>query len=149
MQAAQQCELISAFYFSETLRKYPIVAVLNRRCVKDYKIPGTDKVIEKGVDVFFPALGLQMDERHYEAPEEFKPERFLDGISAEKIYLSFGDGPRNCVAGRLGKMQTKIGLLSMLLNHKYELKSACDMEFDPKLFTLAPKDPVKLRVIKL
>lgn len=34
--------------FPETLRKYPVVPVLNRTCMKDYKIPGSNKIIEKG-----------------------------------------------------------------------------------------------------
>lgn len=135
-------------HFSEALRKYPIVPVLNRTCVKDYKIPGTNNVIEKGVEVFIPALALQMNEKYYDEPEKFKPERFLNESSAEKIYLPFGDGPRNCIGMRMGKVQTKVGIVLMLLNYKYELKSKRDMELDPKLFLLAPKDSVKLRVIK-
>lgn len=46
--------------FAETLRKYPIVAVLNRTCVKDYEIPKTDKIIEKGVEVFLPVCNADI-----------------------------------------------------------------------------------------
>lgn len=130
------------------MRKCPIGALLNRTCVKDYKIPGTSNVIEKGVEVFIPVLGIQMDEKYFEEPEKFKPERFTDERSAEKMYLPFGDGPRNFIGMLMGKMQTKLGIVLMLLNYKYELESQRDMEFDPKLFFLAPKNPVKLRVIK-
>lgn len=130
------------------MRKYPIGSILNRTCVKDYKIPGTDKVIEKGVEVFISTLGLHMDEKYHSDPEKFKPERFLDEKSTEGMYMPFGAGPRNCIAMRFGKMQTKVGILLMLLNYKYELKSTRDMEFDPKIFMLAPKDPVHLRVLK-
>lgn len=105
-------------------------------------------MIEKGIEVFIPVLGLHMDENYYEEPEMFKPERFLDGNEAGKIYLPFGDGPRNCIARRLGKMQVKVGFLYLLQKFKYELKSKPDMEFNPKNFLLAPKDPVKLRIIK-
>ena len=136
------------FRFPETLRKYPIVPVLNRTCVKDYKIPGTDQVIEKGVEVFIPALALQNDGNYYNDPEKFKPERFIEESSANKPYYPFGDGPRNCIGMRMGKIQTKVGILLMLQKFKYELKSKHDMEFDPQLFLLAPKDSVKLRVIK-
>lgn len=89
-----------------------------------------------------------MDEEYYGEPEKFVPERFVDERSAGKIYLPFGDGPRNCIGLRLGKMQTKVGIVLMLLNHRYELKSKRDMEFDPKLFLLTPKDPIKLRIVK-
>lgn len=69
---------------------------MNRTCVKEYRIPGTNHVIEKGVQVFIPALGLQMDEKYYDAPEQFIPDRFNEENSAGKNilnrpYLPFGD----------------------------------------------------------
>lgn len=137
-----------AFYVLEALRKYPVAAVLWRLCGKDYKIPGTDRVIEKGVTVYIPVRAFQMDEKHYDEPEKFKPERFLDGSSADKPHYTFGGGPRMCIAMNLGKMQIKIGLLFMLLNYKYELKSDHELEFTPRHFLLSPKEPVQLRVIR-
>lgn len=136
------------FIFTEALRKYPLSPILNRLCVKDYQIPGTNKVIEKGTQVFIPALGLHMDEQYYDEPEKFKPERFLDENSAGKIYLAFGDGPRNCIGYKMGKMQVKVGLVLMLHKFKYELESQRDIKFDPRAFFLVPKDLVKLRIIK-
>lgn len=136
------------FFFVETLRKYPVSPILNRSCVKDHKIPDTDQIIEKGTFVFIPALALQMDEKIYDEPTKFKPERFIEKASAGQIYIPFGDGPRGCIGVRMGKMQIKVTLLLMLLKHKYELKSKREMEFDPKHFLLAPKYPVKMRIIK-
>lgn len=97
------------FQFSETLRKYPIVAVLNRTCVKDYKIPGTDQIVEKGIEVFLPVLSLQMDEKFWPEPEKFWPSRFIDESSAGKSladrpYFPFGDGPRNCIGIFVGSL---------------------------------------------
>lgn len=139
-------------FIVEALRKYAIVPVLNRTCIKDYQIPGTNKTIEKGIEVFIPAYALQMDEKYYEEPHKFKPERFFeDKNQANKPYLPFGDGPRNCIGMRMGKMQTKVGLVLMLQKFKYALDSNlkdCDMEFDPKLFLLSPRVKVNLRVIK-
>nr|CAD7201099.1 unnamed protein product [Timema douglasi] len=34
---------------AETLRKYPPIPLLNRECSKDYKIPGTEVVLQKGM----------------------------------------------------------------------------------------------------
>lgn len=124
--------------------------------MKDYKIPGTDKVIEKGIEIFIPAYALQMDEKYYEKPKEFKPERFSEEGSAgknlvNKPYIPFGDGPRNCIGMRMGKMQTKVGLLLMMQNYKYELEPKLmdwEMDFDPQLFLLSPRVDINLRVIK-
>lgn len=143
------------FIETETLRKYAIVPLLNRTCVKDYQIPGTKKIIEKGVEIFIPAYAFQTDAKYYDEPEKFKPTRFSDESSAAKNsanrpYLPFGDGPRNCIGMRMGKMQTKVALVLMLRKFRYELEPKLmnrDMIFDPKLFLLAPKDPVKLQII--
>lgn len=88
--------------FIELLRKYPFAPMLTRICVKDYKIPGTDKTILKGETTFFPLYGLHRDEHFYPDPEKFDPTRFtkenLDGINqVNRPYYPFGDGPRNCV----------------------------------------------------
>lgn len=83
----------------ETLRKYPILAMLNRQCTKDHKLPGTNWTIEKGTAIFVPIMGLHRDPEIFEDPMCFKPERFLDsptgnGNAKGVFYLPFGDGPR-------------------------------------------------------
>lgn len=93
--------------FVETLRKYPVLPLLNRECVKEYKIPGTNHVIEKGVKVYIPAMGSHMDEKYFKQPEKFIPDRFNEENSIGKSilnrpYLPFGEGPRNCI-GEINK----------------------------------------------
>lgn len=79
---------------------YPIFAALSRLCVQDYKIPGTDKVIEKGIEMIIPVYPLQRDAKYYDEPNTFKPDRFSEENEAGKDqlkqpFLAFGDGPRN------------------------------------------------------
>lgn len=86
--------------YIETLRLYPTLPILSRTCVKDYKIPGTNKVIEKGVEVFIPAFSLQRDEKYYKNPKKFDPERFNEENSAgknivDRPYIPFGNDLRN------------------------------------------------------
>jgi cytochrome P450 family 6 len=85
----------------EALRMYPAVPLITRECTKDYKIPKTDLVVKKGVQIQIPAISIQRDPQVYDNPLEFKPERFLDspdGHSKAKgiSFLTFGDGPRHC-----------------------------------------------------
>ena len=73
--------------------------MLVRKCVKDYQIPDTNLVIEKGVEIIIPAFAIQRDEKYYENPNKFDPERFNEENSAGKNivnrpYLPFGEGPR-------------------------------------------------------
>lgn len=82
------------------MRKYPPIPTLNRKCVKDYEIPGTDVIIEKGTSILIPAIGLHHDEDYFPNNQEFNPERFNEanrGTIPSHVYLPFGEGPRNCV----------------------------------------------------
>lgn len=124
--------------------------------MKDYKIPGTDNIIEKGVQVFIPVMPLHMDEKYYEEPEKFNPDRFNEINSAGKNianrpYLPFGDGPRNCIGARLGKIQTKVGLIMMLQKFRFELDEKFrknQIKFDPRVLLIAPLDGIHLRVCR-
>lgn len=70
---------------SETLRKYPTLAFLDRMCNKPYKM--TDGVmIEPGTPVFVNVLAIQYNEDYYSEPNDWYPERFM----------TFGEGPRSC-----------------------------------------------------
>lgn len=97
-----------------------------RQCTKDYKIANTNAVIEKGTYVMFSGSGLHYDPKYFEDPHQFKPERFNEDIVAKKTFiempfLAFGEGPRNCIGLRLGKLQSKIGVTLMLQKFKFEL----------------------------
>ncbi|KAJ8913654.1 hypothetical protein NQ315_007371 [Exocentrus adspersus] len=120
----------------ETLRKYPALPLLNREAVEDYKVPGEDTIIEKGTSVFIPVMGLHYDKDFFENPQVFDPDRF----SAENkktrhqyCYLPFGEGPRNCIGERFGVLQTKVGLTSLLRNHRITLnaKTKVPLKLDP------------------
>jgi len=91
-----ECSLFS----TETLRKYPPLTFLSRDCNKDYKIPKTDLVVEKGVQVVVPVLGLHKDPEYFPDPETFDPERFSEEAKNRRpkyVYLPFGVGPRVCI----------------------------------------------------
>lgn len=137
---------------SETLRKYPVLPMLNRKCVKEYRIPGTDKIIEEGTEVYLSVIGLHRDEQFYDEPNKFDPMRLNEEVGKNLLnrpYIPFGDGPRNCIGMRLGKLQTKLGLITMLKKFKYGLDKRHknrDIEFDPRHFLLQPREDIFLTV---
>lgn len=79
---------------------YPPLAILFRTCTRDYKLPDSDLIIEKGTSVYIPAIAMQRDADIFENPLEFIPERFIDSPTGNGktnggiFYLPFGDGPR-------------------------------------------------------
>lgn len=124
---------------------------MNRRTKNDYRVPGTDIVLEKGLSVFIPAYAIQHDPEHYPDPEKFDPERF-DGEEAKKrdamTWLPFGDGPRNCIGLRFGMMQARIGLVTLLNNFEIKLgwKTKLPLDFEAKEFIIAPIGGVYLHL---
>ncbi|XP_063929789.1 probable cytochrome P450 6a17 [Zophobas morio] len=123
----------------ETLRKYPPAAYLNRKCVKDYKVFGTDVVIEKGTTVVIPVLGIHHDEEFYPEPEKFDPERFNDtnkGLRESYAFIPFGEGARICIGMRFGQIQSKLALISLLRNFKFTINNRTQEPLKMKKSTL-------------
>lgn len=90
--------------FSETLRKYPPLPFLDRRCDFDHRIEETGLVIEKGTAIYIPVSGIQNDEKYFPEPELYNPDRFEDAVNGNLLsYFPFGYGPRACI----GKTQNK------------------------------------------
>lgn len=87
---------------SETVRYWPPAPGLDRVCVKDYNYDDGEYkfTIEKGTSLMIPIYGLHFDEKYWENPKKFDPERFSHE-NREKIvpgtYAPFGIGPRNCI----------------------------------------------------
>lgn len=134
----------------ETLRKYPGLPQLNRECTKDYHVPGTKHVIKKGTAVVISLYGMHRDPEHFPDPETFKPDRFLNenGDLKDKYYMPFGDGPRVCIAYRMGKMVAKSGIVKMLSKYKFEMVGKPNLDFDPGSITLVPIHGLPLKVTK-
>lgn len=65
--------------FNETLRKYPIVDSQFRKGSKDFKTFNSNLIIPKDSSIMLsPDCSLYHDERFYEEPSKFDPERFTD-----------------------------------------------------------------------
>nr|WIT94134.1 cytochrome P450 monooxygenase CYP6BX8 [Euwallacea interjectus] len=69
LQDMTYCENV----MQETLRKYPPLANLTRLCTKDYRIPDTDIVIDKGTNVNIPIIALHNDPEYFPDPQKFMP----------------------------------------------------------------------------
>lgn len=141
---------------TESLRKYPTIGNLMRIAVADYKVPGTDIIIQKGQQVIISPYAIQNDPDYYENPEIFNPDRFLPEEVKKRnqfAYLPFGEGPRICIGQRFGILQVKLGLITMLSNYSFE---QCSKTIVPVNFELhhtqalmKPEDDIYLRVEKI
>lgn len=88
------------FIFTETLRKYPALPFVTRQCTETYKIPDTDITLEKGTNVIIPIQNIHYDEKIFENPMEFDPNRFSPENKRDRnsyAHIPFGEGPRICI----------------------------------------------------
>lgn len=122
-------------------------------CTKAYKIPDTDVTIEEGTTLLFSAIGLQYDPKYYDQPEEFIPERYSESAASKSFVempsMVFGEGPRNCLGIRFGKIQPKIAIILLLRKFKFELDDRhkhTELKLNPASVVLMPLHGVNLIV---
>lgn len=136
------------------MRLHPPFPIATRKCTNNYKIPDTNVIIEEGTSIFFSTLGLQYDDKYYDEPKKFKPERYSDSQKTIKNFeempnLVFGDGPRNCIGMRLGKLQSKIAIVLLLNKFRFELDDQhknTELKLNPRSIVLAPINGLNLKV---
>ncbi|XP_038107240.1 probable cytochrome P450 6a14 [Culex quinquefasciatus] len=136
---------------NETLRKYPTLPILERQTFKDYQIPDSDVIIQKGVRIQIPVYAIQRDERYYPNPDRFDPDRFNSEQSANRhisAFLPFGEGPRICIGQRFGMLQSRVGIATVLSKFRVSscAKSQVPLQISSKSAVLQPRQGVWLRV---
>lgn len=65
-------------------------------------------------------------------------------------YMPFGTGPHNCIGSRIGLLQSKLGLVHFLKNHRVETcnKTPTCEQFDPKALLLQFEQGITLNVVR-
>jgi cytochrome P450 len=88
---------------TETLRRRPVIDAAERTLTKPRMIGGWE--LPAGIRVY-PAIALvHHREDLYPAPNEFRPERFLDGTTESYSWLPFGGGIRRCIGAALAQAE--------------------------------------------
>ena len=83
---------------NEVLRLYPPAYIMARETVEPCQLGGYG--FARGTTILFSQWVAHRDPRFFEDPDEFRPERWLDGL-ADRLppgaYFPFGAGPRRCI----------------------------------------------------
>ncbi|XP_067015325.2 probable cytochrome P450 6a13 [Anabrus simplex] len=138
--------------FSETLRKYPVAAMLLRECTREYHVPGSSLKLDPGLQIIIPTYALHHDPAYYPEPARFDPERFSEQAKAARhpfTYLPFGEGPRVCIGQRFSYLEMKVGLAYLLQNYVIETcPETVPIKLDPRVFVLQPEKTVYLKFVR-
>ncbi|GAB3188693.1 cytochrome P450 [Nesterenkonia suensis] len=87
----------------ETLRLHPIIDFVARTLRSEQRVGRW--TLPAGVTVAPAIMLTQSDPRHVHAPEDFRPERFLDGSLDPHTWIPFGGGVRRCLGAAFAQME--------------------------------------------
>lgn len=100
-----------------------------------------------------PVYAIHHDAEYYPDPERYDPDRFSPEEAAKRIpytFMPFGEGPRNCIAARLGMIQSKIGIAALLMKFRFSKcsKTVVPLVISPRHAVLTPAGGLWLKVEK-
>jgi cytochrome P450 len=107
---------------TESMRLYPPAWGTARTSIEDHEIAGY--AVPKGSGISFAQWTVHRDARWYEAPNEFRPERW-DGDLLKRnpkfAYFPFGGGPRQCIGNTFALMETALTLATIAQQYRFRL----------------------------
>lgn len=124
----------------EALRVTPVVPYITRLTQETYTLG--KYILPKGT-MIMPSIYLaHHDPLSWDAPELFRPERFLNVTEMPYTYLPFGGGMRRCIGAAFAQYEMKIVIAQVLLHAELVLKK----NYVPKLVrqgvVIVPSDGV-------
>lgn len=130
----------------EAMRLYPPAWAMGREALNDDEANGYP--IPKGSKVFISIANLHRDERYWENPNQFDPDRFTPERTKERhrgVYMPFGLGPRMCIGNNFALMEIQLIIMMMVQRFDFELDTTHPV-VPEALITLRPKHGVKVFV---
>jgi cytochrome P450 len=93
----------------EAQRVFPAAYIIQRTCNEPVTLGGYS--FPRGTTFLMSQWVLHRDPRYFDSPDEFHPERWLDGL-ADRLpafaYFPFGGGPRKCIGQAFAQMELAI-----------------------------------------
>ena len=131
----------------ESLRMYPSIWSIGRRCVEDDEIGGYG--IPRGMNVVVPIFHFHWSERYWKEPRRFDPERFAPErrpAPDAMTYFPFGAGPRTCIGNHFALQELAIMTATFYRHFSFRLEPGFTVEPDP-LITLRPKHGMRMQIV--
>ena len=112
------------FALKEVMRLCPSICGLGRILTAPCDVG--EYLLPSGTNVGIIILALHRNPLYWDRPEEFLPERWAEGGSANPLkhpfqYLPFSAGARNCIGQRFAMMEMTVALALVLRNFDLEL----------------------------
>ena len=128
----------------EALRLYPPAYTVFREPTRDVEFGGY--AIPAGSTVSMPQWVVHRDDRWYDDPDAFRPERWTDTFRAELpdyAYFPFGGGPRHCIGMRFALMEAKLVLATLAGRFAFDPVTEPPLDLSMQI-TLQPQHPIEV-----
>ncbi|MDA9951345.1 cytochrome P450 [Oligoflexaceae bacterium] len=126
----------------ETLRLFPPVWNMNRRCSVDISTPTSQ--INSGSQFFISPYLLHKSKSKFENPDKYRPERWKSDTLKKADIMPFGAGFRSCIGEQLAMKEMRIFLLEFFAENR--LESNADLDLTPTAhLTLKPHKDLLLK----
>jgi cytochrome P450 len=120
----------------ETLRIRPVITDAARLVTRDVELGGYR--IPAGAVVLPSIAAIHFRSDLYPDPEEFRPERFLDGAQESYSWIPFGGGVRRCIGASFAQFEMRVVMRAIL--ERADLRAASPAPERPRVrnITVAP-----------
>lgn len=132
----------------ETLRLYPPVHTIPRQTtepvdVDGYRIPGDEQV-------HLSVIALHRNERYYDEPKSFRPDRWTDNFEEELdeyAYVPFGGGRRTCIGRDFALLEATLVLARIGQDYQFDwMGEDTNIMIEPEITTQTKNGlPMKIR----
>ena len=134
----------TAQILDEVLRLYPPAYVVGRMAERTVQLGGA--TVAPGDIVLISIRGMQRCPAYWDAPDEFRPERFADKKArAAPGYMPWGGGPRVCIGNHFALVEAQLIVATWAQRFRFRLAQAAPIEPEP-LVTLRPRGGVWVEV---
>jgi len=131
---------------TESLRLYPPAWGMARLAEEEHEIAGYP--VQPGYGVAMAQWVVHRDARWFDAPLEFRPERWENGLAKQLprfAYFPFGGGPRQCIGNTFALMEASVVLATV--GQKYRFGLVPGHEVSPMAsITMRPRNGIRLRL---
>ncbi|MBL9138352.1 MAG: cytochrome P450 [Verrucomicrobiales bacterium] len=130
----------------ESLRFYPSIWSVGRRCTEDDELGGFR--IPAGMNVVIPIFYFHRSERFWPEAARFDPDRFAPDRRPPPeplVYFPFGAGPRSCIGNHFAMQELMLMTLVFFRRYRFAVEPGFEVTEDP-LITLRPKHGLRVRL---
>ncbi len=132
--------------FTEALRLYPPVWIVDRQLIGDYELGGY--CLPAGCAILLSPWAMHHDARFYADPLRFDPMRWVPDEVARRpqfAYFPFGGGVHLCIGESIAWIEGIMILATVLLRWRMHLESYPPVEMKPRT-GLEPKNGIPMKL---